>query len=702
LSNPDESNWIAPEVLSGIRQQFFAECSDHISVLEAGLLELSAGHNDWEIINTIFRAAHSIKGGAATFGVEGLQHFAHELESPLARFREHHTFPSPAAIKVLLHAIDLLADMTRAALDGGCLAQDQIDSCVRELSTIEHAPIAEPASQVSKRSGSDNAFEDIGFVPAQAEFVEIASEPQHFRVRFRPHGELYARANDPLPLLRALKRLGEAEVTLDADSLPLLSELDHNEGYLFWTIDLLTAHDEAQIREVFEFVEQECELEIVCISSVAPAPENSLSPQKPEAPPQSNSPVPTQTPTSKGTQLSSTLRVNLDRLDRLMNLVSELVISEATLCEYAPPETDTHPNFPKALDDIKMLTRDLQESVMAIRAQPVRTVFQRLPRLVRDIEMATGKEVHLVMEGEDTEVDRTLIEGLNDPLTHMIRNAIDHGIEDAATRVKAGKSQKGLLRVSAAHRAGRLIVEITDDGQGLDRERIRSIAVERGVIGAEDVLSNEEIDSVIFQPGFSTSEKVTDISGRGVGLDVVNRSVQALGGRIAVSSRPGLGTTFSLSLPLTLAVLDGMLVSVCAQGLVVPLTNLLETVPLSTENLLQLGANTELLAIRGRHVPLVDLGALFEYRPPAPIKAEGVAVLVEADTGQQIALIVDDILDQRQVVIKALDIDTHPMEGIAAATVLGNGRVALILDINAIVALRRPKGTPAERLAADG
>ncbi len=702
MSDPNQPGWIAPDLLAEIRQQFFVECSEHVTALESGLLVLQEGGNDWETINGMFRAAHSIKGGAATFRAEALLHFAHELESALAKFRGQHTFPSPSAIKIFLRAVDLLADLVRVAMDGGCLDADRIGACVRELSAVDAMPATEPTPQLRDQGDAFCALEEKDFVPVVADFVVIPDSMRHFVIHFRPHGELYASANDPLPLLRALKRLGDAEVKLDTDSLPLLTELDQAEGYLAWSISLSTTRDEAAIRDVFEFVERNCDLNIVCRDSEKPGAAKPSKEPNVEVLPKPTYTTKAPKPQAKSAQLSTTLRVDIERLDRLINLLSELVISEATLCEYAPPEAETHPNFPKALGDLKMLTRDLQESVMAIRAQPVRTVFQRLPRLVREIEMATGKSVRLVMEGEDTEVDRTLIEGLNDPLTHMLRNAVDHGTEDAAIRVIAGKSEQGLLRVSAAHRAGRIIIEIVDDGRGLDRERIRAFAMERGLISAEDVLSSEDIDNLIFLPGFSTAQKVTDVSGRGVGMDVVHRSVQAMGGRIAVSSQTGLGTTFTLSLPLTLAVLDGMLVSACEQNLVIPLANLLETVPFSPDNLVHLGTNVSLLAIRGRHVPLADLGSLFEYRPTTTIRAEGVAVLVEADTGQQIALVVDDILGQRQIVIKSLDIESHPMDGIAGATILGNGRVALILDINAIVASRKHKGVLPERAAVNG
>ncbi|HXQ46666.1 MAG TPA: chemotaxis protein CheA, partial [Caulobacteraceae bacterium] len=338
------------------------------------------------------------------------------------------------------------------------------------------------------------------------------------------------------------------------------------------------------------------------------------------------------------------------------------------------------------------LTRDIQESVMAIRAQPVKAVFQRMARLVREAEAATGKRVRLVVEGESTEVDRTVIEQLTEPLTHMVRNAVAHGLESPERRSALGKPPEGLVRISAAHRGGRIVIEVADDGQGLDRSRVRAMAVERGVIAEDAVLADEDVDNLIFAPGFSTATSVSDLSGRGVGLDVVRRGVQALGGRISVSSLAGVGSTFSLSLPLTLAVLDGMLVSVAGHGLVVPLTSLIETVQPRPADVRRLGANTSLLSIHGAHVPLIDLGRALGYPGPDEEAAHRVALLVEDDAGEQAALMVDEVLGQRQVVIKSLEANYRPVDGVAAATILGDGRVALILDIAAVIAAERRRG----------
>lgn len=340
---------------------------------------------------------------------------------------------------------------------------------------------------------------------------------------------------------------------------------------------------------------------------------------------------------------------------------------------------------------------------MAIRAQPVRVVFQRLSRLVREAEAATGKAVALVMEGEATEVDRTVIERLTDPLTHMIRNAVAHGIEPPAERLALGKPAQGTLRISAAHRAGRIVIEVADDGRGLDRGRVRALAAERGLIAADAALADEEVDNLIFAPGFSTARSVSSLSGRGVGLDVVKSGVQALGGRVAVASRPGEGTTFTLSLPLTLAVMDGMVVQVAGHSLVAPLTTLVESVQPRPDDVRALGAGGRLLSFRGEHLPLLDLGMALGYRDAPQDPCARVVVVVEDDLGRRAALVVEEILGQRQVVMKSLEANYGPVEGVSAATILGDGRVALILDVSAIIASHRGgENRPAQRRRATG
>jgi two-component system chemotaxis sensor kinase CheA len=399
-----------------------------------------------------------------------------------------------------------------------------------------------------------------------------------------------------------------------------------------------------------------------------------------------------------------TIRVDLERVDRLIDLVGELVINQAMLAQRVGEMDLTRAsNVALALESLEQLTREIQDSVMAIRAQPVKSVFQRMPRLVRETASMTGKQVKLITEGEGTEVDKTVIERLSDPITHMLRNAIDHGLETPEERIAAGKPAEGTVRLAALHRSGRIVIEVGDDGKGINRQRVRELAVARGVISADQTLSDDEVDNLIFAPGFSTAKAVSDLSGRGVGLDVVKRSIQSLGGRISIASKAGQGSTFTMSLPLTLAVLDGMVVSVGEQTLIAPLAAIVETLKPKKSDIRRLGTGM-LLAVRDAIVPLIDVGVALGWRSEPIDPTTGVVLLVECEVGGCAALLVDAIQGQRQVVIKSLEQNFQRVESIAAATILGDGRVALILDIDTIVGERRVEaeasGSPRLALAS--
>jgi two-component system chemotaxis sensor kinase CheA len=384
--------------------------------------------------------------------------------------------------------------------------------------------------------------------------------------------------------------------------------------------------------------------------------------------------------------------VDLDRVDRLINLVGELVINQAMLSQAVfETEAAKNANIAGGLDELDQLTREIQESVMAIRAQPLKPLFQRMSRIVREVADITGKQVRLVTEGEWTEVDKTVVERLADPLTHMIRNAIDHGVERPDVRAAAGKDPMGVVKLSAAHRSGRVVIEVSDDGAGVNREKVRKIAIGKGLIPADALLTESELDNLLFLPGFSTVDKVSNISGRGVGMDVVKRSIHALSGRIFLKSRPGHGSSFTLSLPLTLAVLDGMVVSVAGQTLVAPLSAIVETMSLDAERVRPFGESASVIKDRDGFVPIIDTAAELGFREPRRADGDdaGVALLVESEGGGRSALMVDAIQDQRQVVIKSLETNYGRVPGVAAATILGDGRVALILDVDNLVARAR-------------
>ena len=719
--------------MEAIRQTFFQECEEQLAELENGLMAIDGGNTDTDIINAVFRSVHSIKGGAGAFGLEDLVRFAHVFETTLDEVRAGRLLICSDLLAVMLRAADGLADLVRAARDGGTADTAKcglLAAELRKFGTAEHHDGDDEAA-----AESDDGMDGLGFQPVQVLADDLPPETPPtsiWHIRFKPFPAMYDKANETGLLLRELKRLGGLEVRLDVAALPLLQEIEADGAYLAWDLQLDTdAHEEA-IREIFDFVAEDCELEI----NLATPPGNSdgsadldldldtllqkvrdqfeeARPDTPVALTPSSHPAPAagsdkQDPhlasagkkSAEGnaaTPASATIRVDLDRVDHLIDVVGELVINQAMLAQRVTEAGLARAsNVITALDELEQLTRDIQDSVMAIRAQPVSSVFQRMPRLVREVAALTGKSVRLVTDGEATEVDKTVIERLADPLTHMIRNAIDHGLESTERRIAVGKPAEGVVRLSALHRSGRIVIEVSDDGSGIDRTRVKEIAIERGLIPPDVVLSDEEADNLIFLPGFSTAATISDVSGRGVGMDVVRRSVQQLGGRISIVSRPGLGCTFTLSLPLTLAVLDGMVVTAGNQPLVIPLTAIIETMLPKTSDVHELVGDARVIAIRERFLPFVDVGQALGYREQSIGSGAGVALLVENESGDRAALQVDAIQGQRQVVIKSLEANCGRVRGIAAATVLGDGRVALILDVDAIFSVVRADSARAE------
>ncbi|KQY95895.1 chemotaxis protein CheA [Caulobacter sp. Root1455] len=750
--------------LEAIKVTFFQECEELLADLEGGLLAMQDGNDDGDTVNAVFRAVHSIKGGAGAFGLEPLVRFAHVFETLLDALRSNEIPSTPDLTAVLLRASDVLADHVSAARGLGTVDMAASAAMAAELkiwTDPNAAPAPAAAAPVETSQYVDAApivigadddgmdDDDLGFdfqpmtisLDAQAEDAAVL-EDNVWTVSIRPKSDLYRKANETALLLRELSRLGPVQATLDDSALPALEFLDPEAAYVTWSVRLETEQGEEAIREVFEFVDGDCDLEITrgeapvadvlasLLNVAAPAPEpetafetasapetalieapvEALAPvveaaapapvtaPAPAAPPvAANAPA---APAAKPAQIDvpgpgqSVIRVDPERIDHLIDLVGELVINQAMLAqrvgEYGIAPSS---NLAMGLDELEQLTRQIQDSVMAIRAQPVKSVFQRMPRLVREVANMTGKQARLVMDGENTEVDKTVIERLADPITHMLRNAIDHGLESPEERKAAGKNPEGVVRLAALHRSGRIVIEVQDDGKGINRERVLSIAVKKGLISPDLTLTDEEIDNLIFLPGFSTADKISDVSGRGVGMDVVKRSVQALGGRISITSRPGLGSTFTLSLPLTLAVLDGMVVDVAGETLVIPLACIVESLRPKAEEIRPLGPTGSVLAVRDSFVPLIDVGLTLNYRTTSPPATDGVVLLVEGEDGSRAALVADAIHGQRQVVIKSLEQNYQQVEGVAAATILGDGRVALILDVDAVINLRR-RGPP--------
>ena len=694
--------------MESIKQTYFQECDELLVAMEEGLIAMENGEADDEIINAVFRAVHSIKGGGGAFGFESLVAFAHIFETVLDRIRSGELAPEPDVVKCLLRAGDLISDHVNAARDdsGAAIADEEVKDELRAFS-----------GEDGDDAGGDD-FEGLDFAPMQFDLGDdgpAASAETAWTIRFVPRASLYAKANEPYLILRELATLGEITVEADLSRLPVLASIDPEEAYISWTIQLKGDVTQAAIEEAFEFAAEDCDLTIERVTADLPElPDLGLpdlpdlpdlnEPDTVEAPPLTQQDVPAApvaaeerkevgAPAAKEAA-PQTIRVDLDKVDRLVNLAGELVITQAMLAQSIQDAgLRSTSRLGNGLVEFENLLRELQESVMAIRTQPVKSVFQRMPRLVRELAGQTGKQVRLVVEGEATEVDKTVIDRIGEPLTHMIRNAIDHGLESTEDRIAAGKPAEGTVGLSAEHRGGRIVIEIADDGAGINRTRVREKAIEKGLISASAALSDEEIDNLIFMPGFSTASTVSNISGRGVGMDVVRRNIVELGGRIVIVSTPGKGSRFVLTLPLTLAVLDGMVVAVGDQTYVLPLAHIVESMKPRRSDIHAYGREWELLDVRGAYVPVIRIGKLLRIGNAVEEPTDGVAILIESEGTGRFALIVDAILGQRQVVIKSFENNYRHIEGVAAATILGDGRVALILDVDGLATLRKARGS---------
>ncbi len=687
---------------NSIRDTFFEECEELLEALDEGLTSISEGQNDNETVNAVFRAVHSIKGGAGAFALDDLVEFAHKFETVFDEVRSDRLVIDDVLMALLFRASDHLTDLVEAARSDEPTDADVRRGILTEL--IKYIP-----------SEEDEAAEmdAIDFQPTGLDFSmdlpgDDAEQPTYL-IEFKPHRTLYEHGHEPLFLFRCLAELGDLKAQLNTDALPLFETFDPEESYLEWRLELATDEDEAKIRSIFEFVDGLCALEIsekagdpaasaqealtnaINIDDADLAPvetdfevESVLDPSEPSPEPEKVIPVKAQK-VAKPAGPSPTLRVDLDRVDRLINTVGELIINQAMLTQrMSEIEGIDLREVESELEDYKILARDIQEGVMAIRAQPVKPLFQRMARIVREAAAATSKKVKLETIGENTEVDKTVIERLADPLTHMIRNAVDHGIEVSEKRVETGKSDFGTITLKAAHRSGNVNIEIRDDGAGLNREKIYEIALKKGLIKEDAELTDNEIDNLLFLPGFSTASEVSNLSGRGVGMDVVKNAVAALGGRVSISSVPGEGTTFMIVLPLTLAVMDGMVISVAGQTMVAPISSIVESIRPEKGAVERMGTRERLLSIRGNYVPIIEVAEHLGLMNADTNDRSEVLLLVETEQSGQCALAVDAIHDQRQVVVKSLSSACGNVPGVSAATILGDGKIAMIIDTESI------------------
>lgn len=705
----------ANDPMAEIRASFFIECEELLEALQDGLQTMDDGAADSETINIVFRAVHSIKGGAGAFGLTALVRFAHRFETVLDEVRGGRMTADGQALKVFFQAADHVSDLVRASREEGPIPEDETKTLLTELDALlDEAGVTDPDSNeeeiefqpMSLSLDLDFGDDDDGFLPPL-----LGTSAKEFRIAFTPYAELFETGNEPFLLLRNLQELGKVSVACDLSQVPELAKLTPEIPVLSWAVILTTEVEESEIASVFEFVEGLCSLTIIRVDGSdtfeptempppgflqMPEPEEALltavetplvvTAAEPARTEVKAAPAATAKNAAGSAAAKSVVRVDLDRIERLVNLVGELVINQAMLSQSLEHAgLSLHSDAMNGLEEFQRLTRDIQDSVMMIRAQPVKSLFQRMSRIVREASADVGKDVRLITEGENTEVDKTVIERLADPLTHMIRNAVDHGLESSADRIAAGKPAQGKVTLTAAHRSGRVVIEVSDDGGGINRPKVLEIAVNKGLVPADVMLSDSEIDNLLFLPGFSTASVVSDLSGRGVGMDVVRTSIQSLGGRITTTSNPGEGTKFSISLPLTLAVLDGMVIDVAGETLVLPLNVVIETLTLSAGDVEMVRPGASVVRIRGEFVPLFDLGEELGYRSGVSDYAGLIVLLIAYDDGHRAALIIDDIQDQRQVVIKGLDDSFYRAPGVAAATILGDGQIALILDPTDII-----------------
>ncbi|CAI0783915.1 chemotaxis protein CheA [Serratia quinivorans] len=644
--------------ISAFYQTFFDEADELLADMEQHLLELDPLAPDIEPLNAIFRAAHSIKGGAATFGFTVLQETTHLLENLLDGARRQEMSLSTEIINLFLETKDIMQEQLDAYKTSQKPDADSFEYICQALRQLaldaqqQDAPAAHPAT------------EHAVAVPAAIE--------GGMRI--------------------CLSGLKPSEVPLMLEELGNLGEVKNpqqTENSL--EVTLLTSASEDDISAVLCFVLEPEQISFATppqaeVAPVAPAPSAPAAAVAPVVKP-APAAVEAAKPRAKASE-STSIRVAVEKVDQLINLVGELVITQSMLAQRSGSlDPVNHGDLLNSMSQLERNARDLQESVMSIRMMPMEYVFSRFPRLVRDLAGKLNKQVELQLQGSSTELDKSLIERIIDPLTHLVRNSLDHGIEDPDTRVAAGKSAVGNLILSAEHQGGNICIEVTDDGAGLNREKILAKAASQG-LAVSDSMSDEDVGMLIFAPGFSTAEQVTDVSGRGVGMDVVKRNIQEMGGHVEIHSQAGKGTAIRILLPLTLAILDGMSVKVNDEVFILPLNAVMESLQPQAEDLHPLAGGERVLQVRGEYLPLVELFRVFEVAGAKTDATQGIVVILQS-AGRRYALLVDQLVGQHQVVVKNLESNYRKVPGISAATILGDGSVALIVDVSALQTLNR-------------
>lgn len=665
--------------LEQFKQIFYEESFEGLDTMETGLLGMTDGGTDLDVVNDIFRAAHSIKGGSATFGFSALASFTHIMEGLLDEMREGKREADQNVVNVLLESVDEMRTLMTAY-------QDNEEPDVEQMQELQQ--------KLEKVCGMESSAKPEA--PEAKDDSDAADRRMGWHIEFSPHDDLLTTGNDPTLLLTELNELGEMSLTMDDSKLPSFSHMNSEQCYLSWSIELLGEEiEEETITEIFEWVEDECDLVLKGIyperkESDRRAGDRRVEEQQEDRRQNDRRTGPRRPSDKKPSAQATTIRVDTNRIDELIDMVGELVITQSMLGQLGEEfEMNKLAQLREGLEELERNSREIQEAVMRVRMQPISFAFNRFPRMVHDLSQKLDKRVRLELVGEDTEMDKTVMEKINDPLVHLVRNSMDHGLEGPEERLAACKEEEGYVRLKAFHQGGSIVVEVSDDGRGLNRDVLFEKGVEKGLIKETDILSDEQVFMLLFAAGFSTAEALSDISGRGVGLDVVRRNIESLGGNVDVRSVFGEGTVFTIRLPLTLAVLDGQLLQVDGQTFVLPLVSIVESLQMSSEAISALAGDTRVYRLRDEYIPIVSLSELFHTRTEELGKADadisGKLLVIVEWADKRIGLMVDELLGQQQVVIKSLETNYERVAGLSGATILGDGTVSLILDISGIM-----------------
>jgi len=665
--------------LEQFKQIFYEESFEGLDTMESGLLGMIEGGTDLDVVNDIFRAAHSIKGGSATFGFSALASFTHIMEGLLDEMREGKRQANEDVVNILLESVDEMRDLMTSYQNDEEPDLEKMQELQAKLETVCGM---EPS--VSTDAAAEKDDSDAG-----------DDRCQGWMVTFTPHDDLLTTGNDPALLLSELGELGDMTLTVDDSKLPSFANMNTEECYLSWSITLRGEDiEEDQITEIFEWVEDECDLVLTGIypereESDRRAGDRRVEVAQEDRRQKDRRTGPRRPSDKKPVAHVTNIRVDTNRIDELIDMVGELVITQSMLGQLGEEfDMSKLVRLREGLEELERNSREIQDAVMRVRMQPISFAFNRFPRMVHDLSQKLDKKVRLELVGEDTEMDKTVMEKINDPLVHLVRNSMDHGLEGPEERLAACKEEEGYVRLKAFHQGGSIVVEVSDDGRGLNREKLFGIGVKKGLIKETDILTDEQVFMLLFAAGFSTAEKLSDISGRGVGLDVVRRNIESLGGNVEVHSVFGEGTVFTIRLPLTLAVLDGQLLTVDQQTYVLPLVSIVESLQMDPEAVSALAGDTRVYRLRDEYIPIVSLSRLFntndsEMTLSANLGGKLLVIVEWAD--KRIGLMVDDLLGQQQVVIKSLETNYERVPGLSGATILGDGTVSLILDISGIM-----------------